>query len=346
MTSTCHSPYLLARATAQSAIRLSIGVAMLLAEMAAVANAAEAGAANRQSLDDAWFTGPIVTASASTLPRGHFLVEPYVFNAITKDRYDDDGNRHDVARTDGYGSLTYVLYGVTDRFTVGAIPTFGFNDVSTDPDSSGIGVGDLTVQALYRLTQFREGRALPTLSLVVQETLPTGDYDRLGARPADGLGAGAYTTTLGVYSQYYFWLPTGRILRTRCNVSYSFSDDVRVEDVSVYGTDPGFRGHANPGDAYGINLAGEYSVTRNWVLALDVFHQYNDGTRVRGTVPDDSDRSDFQEDSHRSWRLGITPAVEYNFSGTVGLIVGARWFAAGRNTDASITPVAAINLVF
>ena len=29
-----------------------------------------------------------------------------------------------------------------------------------------------------------------------------------------------------------------------------------------------------------------------------------------------------------------------------GVIFGARWFAAGRNTGASVTPVAAINMVY
>lgn len=114
----------------------------------------------------------------------------------------------------------------------------------------------------------------------------------------------------------------------------------------MYGTGPGFRGDASLGDGYSINLAGEYSVTRNWVLALDVFRQYSDGTRVRGYVTEDGERREVRRDIGSSWRLGVAPAIEYNFSGTVGVIVGARWFAAGRNADASITPVAAINLVF
>jgi hypothetical protein len=30
----------------------------------------------------------------------------------------------------------------------------------------------------------------------------------------------------------------------------------------------------------------------------------------------------------------------------MGLIVGARWFAAGQNTSATVTPVMALNMVF
>jgi hypothetical protein len=298
--------------------------------------------ADRQSLDDAWWTGPIVAAGAATLPQGHALIEPYVFDVITRGRYDSDGNYRSTDTVHSYGSLTYMLYGVTDSFTAGVIPTFGFNDVESGPDSSGVGVGDVTLQAQWRLSQFREGEHVPTSSFVLQQTLPTGKYDQLGTRPSDGLGAGAYTTSLAVHSQYYLWMPNGRILRTRLNVAYAFADSVDVADTSVYGTPEGFRGHADPGDTFSVYSAWEYSLTRNWVLALDAFYQHDSNTRIRGAtqgVP-------FSADSGPAWRFGLAPAIEYNFNSRIGVIVGARWFAAGSNTGASVTPVAAINMFY
>jgi hypothetical protein len=47
-----------------------------------------------------------------------------------------------------------------------------------------------------------------------------------------------------------------------------------------------------------------------------------------------------------AWRFGFAPAIEYNFNSRIGIIAGARWFAAGRNTSATITPVVAINMVY
>jgi hypothetical protein len=306
---------------------------------------------DRQSLDEAWWTGPLLTAGAATLPQGHALIEPCVYDVITRGRYDDSNGSY--RRTDtvhSFGSLTYMLYGVTDGFTAGVIPTFGYNDVDNGEDSSRIGVGDVTLQGQFRLSQFREGRRVPTSSLVLQQTLPTGKYERLGTRPSDGIGAGAYTMSLAVHSQYYFWMPNGRILRTRLNIAYSVADSVDVADVSVYGTSEGFRGHANPGDTFSIYFAWEYSVTRNWVLALDASYQHDDGTRVRGTnladVNGDPKRVPFEAESGSAWRFGLAPGAEYNWTRQVGVIVGARWFVAGRNTSGSVTPVAAINIVF
>ena len=42
----------------------------------------------RQSLDDAWWTGPMLAPSAATLPRGHFLIEPYLYDVIVVGHYD------------------------------------------------------------------------------------------------------------------------------------------------------------------------------------------------------------------------------------------------------------------
>jgi hypothetical protein len=245
-----------------------------------------ASAADRQSLDDAWWTGPLLAAGAATLPQGRVLVEPYVFDVI----------RTDPSRTHGYRSLTYLLYGVTDELTAGIIPVFGFNESSNR--SSGLQLGDLTIQAQYRLSQFREGGWLPTISVVVQQSLPVG---------GSALSTGEHTTTVALRSQYYLWMPNGRILRTRFHVSYA--------DASA--------------DVITVNSSWEYSMTRSWVFALDFVYQHDDNT-----------------DSGSAWRAGIAPAIEYNWSGSVGVIVGARWYAAGRNTNATVTPMAAINLLF
>jgi hypothetical protein len=211
----------------------------------------------------------MLAPSAATLPRGHFLIEPYLFDVIA-------------AHSNGFGSPTYVNYGLRDKLTVGLILTAGFNKISNGPSSSEVGLGDVTIQAQYRLAQFHVRNRIPTTSVAVQESLPTGEYDRLGDRPSDGLGSGAYATTLALYSQTYFWLPNGRILRMRFNVSQSVSNNPSVEDVSVYGTPAGFRGHAKPGDSFYIDLSWEYSLTRRWVLALDATYRHNWNSRVMG----------------------------------------------------------------
>lgn len=290
----------------------------------------------RQSLDDAWWTGPMLAPSAATLPRGHVLIEPYLYDVISPHSH-------------GFGSLTYVNYGLVDRVTVGMIPTAGFNKVSNGPSSSGVGLGDLTLQTQYRLTKFHEGSWIPTTSVAVQETLPTGKFDRLGDRPGDGLGSGAFTTTLALYSQTYFWLPNHRILRMRFNLSEAFSSNVNIEDVSVYGTEAGFRGHAEPGNSFLVDASFEYSLKRRWVLAFDVTYRHNGNTRVIGFDAPSRNRvqnpSGIQTDSGSSEAFGFAPAIEYSWKSNLGVLLGTRAILAGHRTTASITPAVAINFV-
>ena len=303
-------------------------------------------AEEHQSLDEAWWTGPIVAAGAGTLPKGHALVEPYIFDVVSSGYFDDHGDYRNSTNEHSYGSLTYMLYGITDTLTAGLIPTFGYNAIEDGENSNGIGVGDLSVQAQYRLAQYHEGSAWPTLSIVLQESLPTGEYDQLET-VADGNGTGAYATTLGLYSQYYFWLPTGRILRARFNLSQTWTQSTSVNGVSVYGTTEGFAGRAQLGDSFMATLSGEYSMTRNWVMALDLIYQHDGRAHVHGTQSDIAGPlTEVDAHSTAGWKFGVAPAIEYNWTSRVGLIVGARWFAAGHNAGASVTPVAALNMVF
>jgi hypothetical protein len=271
----------------------------------------------QESLGDAWWTGSVQAAGAATLPAGHLLFEPYVYDVIA-------------AHSQTLTSRTYLIYGLIDRVSVGVIPIVAY--------SSSVGFEDLTAQAQYRLTQFHVGSWVPTTSVLVQETFPTGKYDRLGDRTSDGFGAGAYTTTLALYSQTYFWMPNGRIVRARLDVQQTaWSTRVPVADASVYGTTTGFRGDAVPGASTFVDLAGEYSLTRNWVLALDANYGWNGDTRVVG--------GGTTRHTGSSAAVGFTPAVEYNWNAGIGIIVGARAIEIGRNTTRTVTPVVALNVV-
>jgi len=301
--------------------------------VAVAAHAQSADGSYRQSRDDAWWTGPMLANSADTLPRGHVLIEPYLYDVASKG-------------ADRFGSRAYVLYGLTDRLTVGLIPIIGYNRISGAPDSSGVGFADQIVQAQFRLTRFHEGSWLPTISLLLQEAVPTGRYDRL-QRASDGMGQGAWTTTLGVNAQSYFWMPNGRILRVRLNLARTFASHADVDGASVFGTGPEFHGRASLGAGYSIDTAFEYSLTRRWVLALDVFHSHNDAIRLAGH----EDPSGLPPAPVRTRiggvdAFGYAPAVEYNFTSRLGVLLGVRLIAGGHNVQRSVTPAIAVNYVY
>jgi hypothetical protein len=321
---------------------------IMLSGAAAAALAESSTGVSQQSLADAWWTGPLLAPNASTAPQGHMLVEPYFFDEISNSSFDSHGNRHALDGGHELGSLTYIIYALTDRLAVGLLPRFAYDEPAGAPSSSAPGVGDVAVQLQYGLTRYTQGSWVPATSVVLIETFPTGRYDRL-SRASDGLGEGAYTTALALYSQDYLWLPNGRIVRLRLDVTYTWSGSVGLEDASVYGTGPGFRGRAYPGESFMAVASAEYSLTRNWVLATDLVYAHSDSTRVTGVAPAAPGSPAFESllvESGASDSQGLAPAIEYNFTSTVGVIAGARILEWGRNTTGSVTPVAAVNMVF
>ena len=114
----------------------------------------------------------------------------------------------------------------------------------------------------------------------------------------------------------------------------------------MYGTPSGFRGRAKPGNSFVAIIAGEYSVSRNWVVALDAQYQHDSRTALSGSVTTSAPPISIRRSFPSRSAVSLAPAVEYNFNGNVGVIVGAIYTVDGRNTDASIIPVAAINIVY
>lgn len=320
-------------------LRVLLGCALL--------SCGTAVSAQQESLDEAWWTGPMLAPNAATLPQGHVLLEPYLYDLISNGHFDSNGDRHSGPYEHDVGSQGYLLYGVTDRITAGMIPRLSYNEPAGEPNSSSIEVGDVTLQAAYGLTRYEPGHLTPAISLVVQETVPSGRYDQL-RRASDGEGAGAWTTALALYSQDYLWMPNGRILRVRFDVTYALSSSVGLRDESVYGTAPGFRGHAWPGNGFTADAAAEYSLTSNWVLAFDVVYQRNANTRVSGVlVPaDGAAATGFVSDTGPSYSIAFAPAIEYNWSSRIGALLGVRIIELGSNTTASLTPAVALNMVF
>ncbi|HZS59161.1 MAG TPA: hypothetical protein VFA43_07825 [Gemmatimonadaceae bacterium] len=134
-------------------------------------------------------------------------------------------------------------------------------------------------------------------------------------------------------------MPNGRILRARLDLNQTvYTTKAHVVDASVYGTVPGFLGHALPGLSSSADLAAEYSMTQHWVLALDAAYGYNASTSVNG--------GDVRLHTGWSQSLAFAPAIEYNLNARIGVIVGARIVDIGHNTTNSIAPVAAVNMVY
>ena len=306
----------------------------------------------RQSPDDAWWTGPLLAPNPASLHQGGFDFEPYLIDSISYGSYDGNWRFHGTNdHENSYQSVILIKYGLSDNFTFWVLPSFGYNAVSHGKNSSAPQLGDTTVKLQYMFNKWHEGSWLPTLSLILGEDFPSGRYDNLGSRPADGLGSGAFGTFLALYLGENFWLPTGRLLRARLDLTYTFvQDDINVEGVSVYGTDKNFHGHAGPGNSFEADLGLEYSLTRNWVPALDIVYGHGDDTSVHGyevqRLSSGLAAVRFNSHSGSNESFSLAPALEYNWNKNWGIIAGVQLSFAGRNSGAFVAPQVAINIMY
>jgi len=183
---------------------------------------------------------------------------------------------------------------------------------------------------------------MPTWSLVLQESLPTGRFDRLGDDTDRGIGSGSFATMIGLYAQRSDVMPNGHIVRTRINLNYTMPHDTHLHDRSVYGTPAGFRGTAHPGDNVLADLSIEYSLTRSWVLATDLFARRTGAGDVAGQTAG----APWSRRLPRQLRAGIAPAVEYSWNANRGVLLGVRRIFPGHNAAPSWTPAVAFNAYF
>jgi hypothetical protein len=119
--------------------------------------------------------------------------------------------------------------------------------------------------------------------------------------------------------------------------------DVSVQDASVYHSSSGFVGHARPGFASQYGLGGGYCLDQRWVLAIDVVRNNAKGFLLTGL--DAAGDSQFAR-SLNSSNLVLASAVEYNWSGHLGVIAGVEYSAAGRNASSFYAPQVALSMSF
>jgi len=287
-----------------------------------------------------WFTGTLEAPSPAFPKAGLVGIEPYVIYQRNTGEYGTSGAHqevpHDLRQVN---SETLIKYGITDRLSVQTVAAFAhvWND-----QNSFTGVEDLPLEFDYRFNDENNKTGLPSITASMGISFPIGNYQGLQSSIA-GLGSGAFTLKEGLLAQSLFDTPGHHPVRLRLyGAGYEPMADVSLHDASVYGSQGGFVGHAAPGFAGILGIGGGYCLTRRWVLAFDFVQNLAHGSLLVGTVGGASVNSQAAGSDQSS----IAPAVEYNFSGHVGLIAGEELSVAGRNSSSYFAPQIALSIAY
>jgi hypothetical protein len=314
-------------------------ISLFVAGMSTPALAQQASSAAQSQ----WFTGPLVAPSPALSKAGTIEIEPYAVHTGNTGAFDDNWTHHSGPHDfRSIQSETLLEYGITDRLSIQAVPSFGY--LWTDQTTSrGVGLGDLPVELKYRVTDQNVATGAPSVTLTLGMSFPIADYDRL-RNAAVGPGSGVFTAKEGVLAQSLFDTWGNHALRLRFYGDlYEPVATTSVHDISVYGTDRGFGGRATVGVSEDSGIGVEYGLTQRWVLALDLVQNYGGVTKVNGTSASGSAVS---IRNASSIAFSLAPAIEYNISGNVGVIAGVQFPVAGRNTSSYTAPQIAISVTF
>ena len=309
--------------------------------MAGLLEPAAAQVAGDAAVQAQWFTGSLEAPSPALPVAGLLAVEPYLIDTSNTGAYGNGGGHLSVP--DDVTAVTSVIalkYGITNRLTVEALPSLSR---VWNSQSNATGIGDLPVELEYRFNDENNTTGYPSVTASLGMTLPTGSYDHLNV-PLDGLGSGAYTLKEGILFQSLFDTAGHHPLRLRFYGSlFEPVADVSLRNMSVYGTDQGFQGHAAPGFASELGIGAGYALDQRWVLAFDFVQNFANGTHVYGS---EASGNIINTRSASSARTALAPAIEYNFSDNLGIIAGAEFSVAGRNTSSYVAPQIALTTSF
>ncbi|QYE33602.1 transporter (plasmid) [Polymorphobacter megasporae] len=295
------------------------------------------------NVDKQWFTGSLEASSPALSKAGAFALEPYFILETHTGAYNGAGHHSAVAHDSSLvESVVVMKYGITNRLTIEALPTFlrGWTDQAL---SHGSGVADLPIELEYRILDENNRTGAPSVTFSVGITAPIGDYQNL-RDPIDGIGSGAFTLKQGLVVQSLFstWGNHPVRLRLFGSVNEPLAD-VGLRGQTAYGTGPGFFGRVKPGITTQVGFAGGWALNQRWVFAADVVEDYADGARLLGT---DGGGGFVSTSRMRRYTTSIAPAVEYNWSANVGLIVGVDFTLAGRNSASYVAPQVAFAFSF
>ncbi|MFZ4772505.1 MAG: hypothetical protein ACOYK9_00735 [Chlamydiia bacterium] len=290
-----------------------------------------------------WLTGPLLTPSARTIPKGHINIQPYAFFTSIygefNDRWQIDGSNHSFNTS----FETFLNYGLTSWLDTAVL---GQVFVNSQNGKTYTGIGDTLFGFGFQLSHEDPKGYRPAIKLIIAETFPTGNYSDLDPFQlgADALGNGSYTTRVGLvfgktyYIKDYIWV------NTRSLIGYNYHTPVHVKNFNSYGGGFNTNGTIHRGGFFPINIGLEVSLSKNLTIACDVISLLSGPVTFKGISGTDSLGQALAIGSPVAYQLSIAPALEWNFSANFG-IIGGTWFTiAGKNANAFASGVISINI--
>ncbi len=285
-----------------------------------------------------WFTGTLLAPTGSAVPFGEFEIEPYVYFTNNTGIFNNEWESVSVPhKFFSINSQFLCIFGLTPWMDILILPQFFWN---TTQGRDSTQFGDLRAALDFQLYGTEAHPYFPGIKLTVQESFPTGKFQRLSPSlfRTDSVGTGSFETTFGlVLYKIYTLVECRHWMSLTLSGVYTVASSVYVHGLHAYGSGDGT---VSPGSNFWGSVDLEFTLNQNWVFAFDFIYSHTDKSKFRdsGHPFPSSSPSSFAPGAavpllfHSSEQFSFAPGIEYNFSSNLGIIAGCWFTAWGRNS--------------
>lgn len=268
--------------------------------------------------DKPWFTGALLNNGAITVNKDQWSNFTAFFNNQTP-------------QFQQWAAYTQNVYGITDDLSIQLIPVYA-NNVEGPIHKNGW--GDFPTILAYQIYRQKRGSAMPSIKLNIQEIWPTGRYKGLenDTDAVDGLGQGVNQTGFVLNTEYLFLPIPDHYLNAYFSFGYSFLHPTHLTGLNVYGGGVGTDGRLKGSHQAVVNGAWEFQWTQNWVTVFEYFYQYTQAASFQGVLGRKLDGTTASVLRQGTNQWSLAPALEYNFSGSFGIVSGV-WFSLNQRSQ-------------
>ncbi len=291
-----------------------------------------------------WYSGPLLTGSAHTIPVGKVNTQPYIFVIDNHSRYSNNRKSRSIDNLVVINPLNILQFGLWPNadfvITLGGV-------YQIQNQVSGGGFSDVEVELGLQLAE--EGLYTPAAKMYAVQSFPTGKFQKSSPRKQglDLSGNGSFVTSLSFNTSKVVWWIFNRPMNLRLTLLFDvYTSPIKVKGINAYGGAENTKGTITKGHEYKLNFGFEGSLSKKLSTVCDVVYTYSDASFFQGSSGTNQDGSIPINGSSSSDILSIAPGLEYNFDANSGLVAG-MWFSVyGRNENDFIGGILTYQVTF
>lgn len=291
-----------------------------------------------------WFTGPLLSPTPVNMLPGHPVIEPSITIGSNYGEYDSHWRLNREANEWFINPFLDFQLGFTDRVGLEILASFISN---FKKGASATRMQDTILLLGFQIANDIKGSWVPDIRIDLQETLPTGSYQKLDPKKfgTDSTGQGAFQTgpLLIIHKLFY---PGNHFLSLKVSLSYLFPSNVKVKGYNTYGGGTQTNGTIHPGQTLTTFFSAEYSISQRWGWGFDALLTHQKKSTFSGRSGSNKYNQTVSVGLPSSTQLSLAPFIEYNFSSRMGVLGGSWFTVAGRNSSAFLSGYFAFLYVF